>query len=277
MADDAKIPVLASVRAAWAFFAGNWPRFIPSAALAALGAFVFFQGLAAGTPGPVLVGVAAGLLPAIAYRAALFRFALRGEFGGMFGLKLGPDEGRLAAVTAMYSLFLFLIGLTAFACMSVVVAGLVAAGGDPAAVEAAVGDTEAAFASLGAAGQTGMIVGMFLIFCLLAFVWARLVLAGAATVAEGRIVFLQSWPWTKGQVIPLLAASFLTALPGFLAQWVLGALAVAASGAGLGPVAAFLSLTGALAGTLIGGMMGAGLMVYLYRGLRPPGDAPPQA
>ncbi len=264
------LPVFDSVRAAFGFFTQNWTRFAPAAALAAVGAVAFSQALAQPTGPGLLIGAAAGFLSATVYRAALFRYALNGEYGGLFGMRLSSDEARLAGVSLLLLLFMALIFMVCIVPLALVVTGMAAAAGDPAALEAAVGDPAATLEALGGPARTVMAMGWAGIFCLLLFVGVRLTLSAPATMAEGRVVFLKSWPWTKGSFFRLLAALVLAMLPGALAEVTLSAAAGAAAEAGAGALAGILLFGGAFAGALIGGMMGVGLLVFLYRGLRPP-------
>jgi hypothetical protein len=266
VADEAPLPVIASVRAAFSFFTQHWRRFALAAALPV--PFLFGAWLQSANVVNSAGLLAVATIAAIPYRAAMFRFALRGEYDGVSGLRLGKDEGRLAIVAFLYGLFLMLVFVVALAPLAVLVLGVTAASGDPAALEAAAGDSAAVLAAMGSTGRTIFSVGWALIVCLMLFVGFRLILAAPATIAEGRIVFLKSWPWTKGSFFRLLAAVALATLPGIAAQAVLMSLAVA-----VGQSAALLAIlvvAALYAGSLIGGMMGAGVLAFIYRGLRPP-------
>lgn len=271
MSEDAKLPVLASVQAGFTFFTLHWRKFAPGAALAALAVAVLGQALAIGHGGWALIGLFASMAAVVAYRASLFRFALREEFPGPVGLQFGNDEGRLIGIAALYFLFLMLVFLSAFIPMMVVVMGIAGATGDVAAVEAATeaGDAEAILAAMGPSASVAYAIGLALVAGLMLFVWTRLALSAPATIAEQKIVFLKSWPWTKGQFWRLILAIVLAALPGLAGEWLLAAAAGAATAAGIPVLGVVLSFVGLFVGALVGGMMGAGVLAFLYRGLRP--------
>jgi hypothetical protein len=104
------------------------------------------------------------------------------------------------------------------------------------------------------------------LFAILVFVSARLLMVNAATIGERRIVFLQTWSWSKGNVTRVIAALFLTALP-------VAALQLLFLFSGFQPG----NLAGAIAVSYVGSLLGliAGIPVTalganLYKGLRPP-------
>ena len=275
MAQDAQVPVIASVRAAFAFFTQHAMRFAPGAAVAGAAGLLVSLALAAGdlalTAGALLVST----LAAVAYRAALFRFAFTGDDRGLSGMRLGEDEGRLLLVTLLFYLFLALVFLVAAAPVVLVTLGVIYGTADIATLEAAAGDQAATLEAMGPQAAATLRFGGILILILLIFVGVRLCLYEAATMAERRIVFLKSWPWTAGSFWRLFAAIVLATLPGFVAWNLLSAIGAALVQAGAAPAGALFAFAGSFAGLWLGGMMGVGLLVFLYRGLRPPeGPAP---
>lgn len=269
MAQDAQVPVIASVRAAFGFFTQNWSRFGVGAALAALGSFMLAQAMAYGNPGVLAVGAALWFVTVVAYRAALFRFAFTGDDRGPSGLRLSGDEKRLAIVTVLSWLFLSLVFLVAATPVMLLVLGVVYATADPAALEAAAGDQAAMLTAMGPLAETLLRAGAVAVGALVLFVYVRLCLFEPATIAEGRIIFLKSWPWTAGSFWRVLAALILASLPGFAGGNLLGAIGVMLAEAGAGFAGALFALAGALVSVWVGGMMSVGVLVFLYRGLRP--------
>lgn len=272
MAEQAQLPVIASVRAAWDFFTGNWKRFAPAAGFAALGAFISSYAMVASNPALAGLGMGVAITVAVAYRAALLRFALKGEFPAPLGMKFSADEARLAAVALLRALFLFLVALAAFVPLLIVVGGVGYATGDPEAMIAAnaAGDSAAAVAAMGPVADATLRVGIAATVCLMLFVYVRLCLSEPATIAEGRVMFVKTWPWTGGSFWRLLAAIVLTALPGMGGGFLLVSVGGALAQAGAGAAAALFVTAGAYVAALMGGMMEVGLLVFLYRGLRPP-------
>jgi hypothetical protein len=111
------------------------------------------------------------------------------------------------------------------------------------------------------------------IFCLIgvALLGVRLFLVNAATMGERRIVFFQTWSWSKGNVLRMLGAIVLTALPAAVANLILAELLVSLVGPS-GPLL-ILSLASGIA-SLIGSLLSIpviALGAILYKGLRPPG------
>lgn len=269
MAEHVSLPVFASVRAAWFFFTANWRRFIAPAFLLALGFFLATRGAAAGNASAASLGVVIWAAMSILYPAAIYRFALRGEYGGLYGMRFSQDEARLAALSLLFTLFLLLAGVAAIAPLLVLVAGVVLASGDPAAMEAAAGDSAATIAAMGPAAVFVFNLGLFVVLAFLIFIAARLALSAPAVVAEQRFVFLKSWPWTKGVFFRLVAVLLLSALPGVLLDALLGGIGDAITGAGAPVPGMALTFAGSFGNALMGVMMSTGAVAYLYRGLRP--------
>lgn len=269
MAEESQLPVIASVRAAWTFFVQNWRRFLPVAAVAALGQFVLLEGFGAGRSGLAYLGYLTWMIAEIFYQASIYRFALRGEFPRPFGLRVSADEGRIFAVGVLMTLFLILVFLAAFIPAVVIVSGIGAAGGDPTVLGAPGSTPEQMWAALGAAGRTAAVVAGAAVAALMLFVGVRLCLAAPATIAEERIVLLKSWPWTKGCFLRLLAAIVIAMLPSMAATYFFGLIATAAAQSGAAPLAFAANYAASLGATLIGGMMTGGLLAFLYQGLRP--------
>jgi hypothetical protein len=269
VAESAQVPVIASVRAAFDFFKQNAVRFAPGAAVAGLAGFIFSMAVASGDLVLTFGAFVLWTLTAVAYRAALYRFAFTGDAGGLSGMRLSADEGRLAVVTLLFYLFLGLVFLVAAAPVVLVVLGVVYGTADVAALEAAAGDQAATLQAMGPQAAATLQFGAILIMILLVFVSVRFCLYEVATMAERRIVFLKSWPWTGGSFWRLLAAIILASLPGFIAWNLLSAIGAALSQAGAAPAGALFVLASSFAGVWLGGMMGVGLLAFLYRGLRP--------
>ncbi len=130
--------------------------------------------------------------------AALLRALVRDNSqGGVFGLWLGPDELRVAAVTIA----------TAFAVLAAVMWGQVLGLG------------------LGAVigwGQAGASAGAILGFAAALWISARLAPAAAASVGEGAVVLRGAWRLTRGRFGAVLLATGLVVVSVMLVTSLVG-------------------------------------------------------
>jgi hypothetical protein len=136
---------------------------------------------------------------------------------------------------------------------------------DPAALERAVAEALST-----PAGMVIQIVGLVFIVILI-IVSARLVMVNAATIGERRIVFFQTWSWSKGNVFRIVAATILTALPTALFNMVLGSILNSGSGAQPGLTTAIVVDSALSLIVTLGSIPSIALGAQLYKGLRPPG------
>lgn len=266
VATSGKVPVSECASASWRFFADNWQKFLPAALVAAgfstLGSLVGGPTLAGLILGSVIVAVAD-----LAFSASVLRKAVRNEYAGVAGLQMGADEVRLVGV-ALCSFLILLPAVFVFGLMfSFAMAGrLVSAGVDPAATEI---DPEVLNKVMietlstpaGAAAAVALVA-------IIIFVSARLVMTNAATIGERKIVFLQTWGWSKGNVLRVLGAMVLTALPVVLVSLILGILLAplqSANAAGAVVISYVRTLVGMIASIPL-----IALGAHLYKGLRPP-------
>lgn len=287
-----KVPVFACVRQAWQFLVANWRLFVPAAAILAVvsqigPAFAVMTAPADPAPQTVMqnmigdfVTVLPSMIAGLLYTAAILRKAVRDEFIGRVGLAFGADEVRLLGVAAaMACLFVPIVGLVVIV-LSITVFSRIAT--SEVALEAILADPEAMndaiVAALGEGGATALslfIIVMFVIFLVLA---ARLYMVNAATIGERRIVIFQTWSWSSGNVMRLLAAMILTVLPVMLIDSVVGnagmsvLLALPEGAQSILPLLIIQTLV-----TFVGAMTTIPVVVLgaiFYRGLRPPGFVP---
>lgn len=294
MADTAagKVPVFACVREAWQFLIANWRLFVPAAAILAVvsqigPALALLTVPADPAPQTVMqnmlgdfITVLPSMIAGLLYTAAILRKAVRDEFTGRVGLAFGADEVRLLGVAAaMACLFVPIVGLV-IVVLSITVFSRIAT--SEAALEAILADPEAMndaiVAALGEGGSTALslfIMVMFVIFLVLA---ARLYMVNAATIGERRIVIFQTWSWSSGNVMRLLAAMILTVLPVMLIDSVVGSVGVSVLMAlpeGAQSVLPLLIVQTLV--TFVGAMTTIPVVVLgaiFYRGLRPSGFVP---
>ena len=198
------IPVLRSVLAAYAFFVAHW-RPILIAGVPYTAAYtlylVLMQAQTSGTADPRL-GLIAGLLyvatmiASIALSAAALRMAVRGDFSGWLGLKLGRDEMRLFIVSLLITLWTGIVFVLVFIFWGTVF-GTVASG----ALQRVGIDPESSGFDLAQATSymqlaDWAVVVIIGLVCLAVVLWlsARLVLSLPATMAQQAVRVMKVWP-----------------------------------------------------------------------------------
>jgi hypothetical protein len=271
-ASSGKVPVVACVTASWRFLQQNWRQFLPAALITAAVSGVvpaLFVAAAGPSPPAVLMGMAVQIIAGVFFLAAVLRKAVRDEFIAPTGLTLGQDETRLLALVGSYAIvfvpFILLFGII----FTVVVFGQ--SGLTPEELETMANDPEASNAFMARAIQTPAGITVCLIgFIAYVLISARLSMVNAATIGERKVVFFQTWGWTKGNLFRVLAAIVLTGLPAALvsviAAQALGGLSSGSAGLVLAAFAdSVLALLGAML-SIPSGVLGA----ELYKGLRPP-------
>jgi hypothetical protein len=275
------LPVLESVRAAFAFRKAHWRAVGGVLAFAAAGATVETAGDLSGDKGLAAVGQLAYLVAVCMGYAALMRLAFADEnpgdkefIPGQSGFQWGRPEWRLIGV-ALLLFFAFMIGASLVFFLTIVIsiaAGLSGKIGPDATPQ----QMAAALGPGGSAALVLLVIG----FCIAAVYTAvRLSLAPAATIARGKIEVFSTWGLTKGQALRLIAATLLSSLPSILAGVFLavfvGVLGRKTGAEGAMQVAMPLALIpGAVTGAVLAFVqlpVSVGLVAYLYRGLRPAG------
>jgi len=204
------------------------------------------------------------LLAAVAAQGALYRLALSEGRPGPAGLQWGRPEWRLLAAAILTLVFLFILALLVFVvvlCFAYAVAstgkGFVA--------------SEIVTWAPAVEGRGGIVASVVAIMCGLGLTWAaaRVSLAGAATVASGRVQMLSTWPLSRGVAWRIVLAKALVGVGPVAIMLVLTHISrLAGPGSGAGAAWAF----NLVEGLVIGGLwlpLSAGLMAYLYGRLRP--------
>jgi hypothetical protein len=282
-----KVPVIACIRAAWAFFLENWRLFIPAAAIVAFVSQVgpLLAGLAASPNRPpqsalqavfgdflvYLPGIIAGLM----FTAAILRKAVRDEFLAPTGLAAGADEIRLlGAGLAMACLFIPLGGLVALVLWIALFSKIVTS---EAAMQALLNDPEAMnkaiVEALGEGGAMALSLFLMLVMAIFIVLVARLYMINAATIGERRIVLFQTWSWSRGNVLRMIGAMILTVLPVMLIDNIVQTIAVSflvaiPEGSRFMPgllASAIVAFASAMTTIPV-----AALGAVFYKGLRPP-------
>lgn len=279
---DGKVPIDESVRAAYQFMTSSVGVLFPAAALVAVFAAAGQVLTSPASPNSGLGAIvfAVALIGNIAFVAFVLRLALREDASGFFGLRLGADELRVGAVTAILYAIIALM-LVVFVIVGSFLAATLAmqSGVTPDQVKTEAGAQEYLKSLL-----TGPAAPIFLLLIIAFFAGAawlsiRFGVALPATIGERRIMMLSTFAWTKGNAFRILAANIIVAVPPFLAtaivasliSAVLGAVTGAASAASLSLPALFVVQFVTQLGVLVAVTPAQlGLFAYLYKGLRPP-------
>lgn len=265
-----KIPVFDVAREAYSFSFANWVRFAPAAvSMALLGsaAQLLLGPLPLGAVVAPLISAAASII----FAAAVLRLVLRQEFVSPIGLAAGQDEVRLLGVAAglglMFGLPLLLVG-GVFITMLMGRLGLTQAElteltRDPAALMSALESVVRPADSL--------VVMMVLLAAI--YISARLAMVNAATMGERRMVALQTWGWSRGNVVGVISVVILAGLPSIITATVADLLTRLI---GSSPSVLVLFFAASLAG-VVGNLLSLPAIAVggiLYRGLRPPDFKP---
>ncbi len=271
-----KVPVAECVVGAWRFFLANWQRFLPAAVIVGVVSGAIPVLAASGPPGAqnVTANFVVFVVTAVAgvfFAAAVLRKAVRDEYQSPTGLAFGSDETRLLGVLgAMVLLFMppvFLFSIV----LVVVLFGRIAS--SPEQLEALMADEAAMSKAIADAlsTPTGVMIQLLgvVFLAVLIIVSARLIMVNAAAIGEGRIVFFQTWSWSKGNVFRIIAAMILTALPVWLLNLVIGSI-IAETGAAQNLIAAVVVDSAISIIAVLGSIPSIALGAQLYKGLRPP-------
>jgi hypothetical protein len=230
------------------------------------------------TPAALISDLIASLpvsLAMILFTAAVLRKAVRNEFSGPAGLSFGRDEINLLSVYGcLLAIFALPVGFVAWVLDTFVFARIASS---PEELSAILADTEKFNNALdGVLGQGGLLALNVLIFAVAVFgivAWIRFAMVNAATVGERRIVFLQTWNWSKGNVLRVLAALLMTNLPAMLAAVILGEILFAIVTGGAAAPSAPMAMVGAALIGFVSAVLSIpsiALGAELYKGLRPP-------
>jgi len=271
-ASSGKVPVVECVAAAWRFMFENWTRFLPAAAIVSVASGIAPLMATAFVGAEYVVTVIASVL----FTAVVLRYAVRGEYSAPTGLALGADEARLigvlGATALVYAPLLFVLliawGVSLLNSLGLTAEEIEALSRNPEEFNQAVAKAMAAPPS-----PTLVVIGV-IAFVVLAYLATRLFLVNAATIGERRAVFFQTWSWSKGNVLHIFAAIFLTALPSVLVSLIVGSIlsGVAFQEAG-SPAGAITVIVVGTVVSLISTLLSIPQIVlgaHLYKGLRPP-------
>lgn len=222
------IPVLRSAGAAYSFLYAHWHRFLLAAAPFTLAYAVQLWLTQKALDAPLsgfwltldataMIALTAGSL---AFSAMSFRLAVRGEYAGQWGLRLGGDEWRLFVVALLNAALVLIVALLtamfAFVVFSTIAGGAIEqAGIDP---EVAGVDLPTAMSYMSTADWVAAWVVNGIAFLLVAWLVARLSMSFPASFAQQAVRVLSVWTLSEGQAWRILGAMALAALPLMLVQ-----------------------------------------------------------
>lgn len=208
-AQPERIPVMLCVGDSYRFFGANWMKFLPAAIVVAL-ISTFSALLSTGAVAQFGFSLVSGLA-GVAFAAAIIRKQLKDDYKAPIGLTLGADEFRLFAATIAVIVLL----LPAAFILFMIVAGVLVArlGLDESELDGMAQDPEAMRAALmDVIGPGDLLLGIVVILPLL-WLSARFFLVSPGTMAEGKVVVLESWTWSRGHAWRIMIAMVLASAP----------------------------------------------------------------
>jgi hypothetical protein len=284
MSTQTQVPVRRSVGAALRFAVDQWRVLATYSAYGALATMA--------------LAALSGLAPYMGIVASLFTTGVQAAIYTLFlSLFLGAPAGnwarRAAAVWGAMAVIAFFLCIV-FLVLSLPVSMIMLAG--PLAPYA--GDLQAAGANEAAVMDVMLRfveaepLSVLLMMLFFGAVWmlltSRLYLAAPATADQNRVLTFDTWAWTKGATLRIVAARLLLLAPAYALVTGLAYLIAALFGFNpfdAGAIAAvaqnnailFLLYVGvrSFLTFLLYGALEAGLSAYLYQGLKPPSVEPP--
>lgn len=273
MSEAGKVPIRESAGAALRFVRDHWQIVAVVGAITAAAQTFFLLALGALSLPFTLLAVAASYGYFLAL--ALGRSDGRRSFG-----PIAQNGARIVGAMSIVGFLLAVIGVVAFfVATSVLMAPyaqeLQAVQEDDAAVRA--------IAERAMVEQPGVTQGV-LIVALLVWFWltSRLYLAAPATLDRQRVTVFESWVWTRGNALGIMASRFVVLAPA--AALLVALQLLAARAVGFSPFD-LLGMANAATANPLGfvlfftvsqflqvgffGALEAGLSAYLYRGLKP--------
>ena len=269
-----KVPVLKCFETAWRFLFENWRLLAPAAAVPAVAnglALAISPATGAANLMSELTGTLIVTIASVFFSAAVLRKVVRDEFIAPWGLAAGPDEIRLLGVLGCFlAIFVppvILIGVV----FQIFLLSRIAA--SPEELAELMADSEAFSAAvaqqLGAGGLLMLDVILVVLIVIAIVTVVRLLMVNAATIGERRVVFFQTWSWSKGNVLRMLGALLITTLPAMLLDLIVAAAVLGIAGAGPAPVQAVAGAVVGFVQSLLS-IPAIALGGILYKGLRPP-------
>ncbi len=149
--------------------------------------------------GSSIIWILAGLLVSCAWAVSVYQGLLPGSSKNTVAVDTGKLLVANLLVILVFILVAFMIGLFLVIFSGIMIA---ASGYDPSGSDAA--DISGSIAALQASGGIWMIYAISAVgLAILIWFGVRLILYGAATVAQGRVIVFQSWGLTKGATLKI--------------------------------------------------------------------------
>ena len=270
-----KVPVLKCFEQAWRYLFAHWRLLAPAAVVPALAngiALALSPVSPTGATNPVsdLTGMAIVTIASVFFTAAVLRKVVRDEFIPPWGLAFGQDETRLLGVLGCFlAIFVPPVVLLAVVFQIFLLSRIAAS---PEELAALMADSEkfseAVLQQLGAGGLLMLDAIIVALIIIGVIVLVRLSMVNAATIGERKVVFFQTWSWSKGNVLRILAALVITALPAMLLDLIVAAAVLGIAGAGPAPIQAAAGAVVGFVQSLLS-IPAIALGAILYQGLRP--------
>lgn len=270
-----KVPVLKCFESAWRFLFENWRLLAPAAIVPAIANGVAFAINPASTGTPNLMSDLGGVMivtvAGVFFTAAVLRKAVREEFIPPWGLAAGQDEMRLLGVLGCFLAVFVPPVLLVAVVFQVFLLSRIAASPEELAELMADSEafSEAVLQQLGAGGLLMLDVVLVALIIIGVIVMVRLSMVNAATIGERRVVFFQTWSWSRGNVLRMLGALLLTTLPAMLLDLIVAGVVLGIAGAGPAPVQFVAGGVTGFVQTLLS-IPSIALGAILFKGLRPP-------
>ena len=214
-ASDGKVPVIGGVKAAYGFLGAHWrTAMVAALPMAVTGALMQQSSvltLLGQGWGGYFLWLLASFAAGMAFQAAMLRAAVRGEGGGAIPLRWGMDEWRLLGATLVFLFFLIVVLMIPSIMLMMFIGILTGASG--VSIETLENNPEAAAQALGGVGGLFILVATIAIMAAFLYIVLRLIVFSAATIGERRLMLFSTWGWTQGNVLRILAAVLLCALP----------------------------------------------------------------
>ncbi|MAK61833.1 MAG: hypothetical protein CMK09_12710 [Ponticaulis sp.] len=193
------------------------PAYLVRALVSAAAAAAAFSTLNGGVLPLDLIGMILSFAITMSCVALTLRLALNGELSGPIGLQLSADEFRLGLAHLIYIALIMFLGFIALVLVFIILTPVLAvllpdtaaAADDPEAYRQIV----EVFFTQTFSGVLLSVLFLVLVSLPLLYLTARLIAFPAATLQRQKIMLFETWGWTKGHVMPVIAAMLLALAP----------------------------------------------------------------
>lgn len=291
MSDTGQLPIMQAAKYTWDFTRASLlptlPAYLIKSVLAGATFAATLSTLNGGAFPLDIIGAAIGFAISMSCLALTLRLAFDGEMTGFTGIKFGPEEGRLGLVHLMFGAVMFFLGFVFLFIASIIGAVIIAMlipdritmSTDPQMTQQVLQEF-----LVTPAGWLVIAIVFAVVILPLLYIFARLVTFPAATVARGKMMFFETWDWTKGQAFRVMLVIVIALGPLIVVNFVGAAIAALLTGfpvlmavpdlanGGFSPLQGMIygALTSLFSIPLYIGA--AGLSAFMYRGFNPAED-----